>query len=62
MVIQNFVQRLEKMYQHIAFTRKSFYCSLCTTETQGFFNIEEKTIQYANKFCENLVESTIEDI
>lgn len=62
LAVQTFLEKLEKMYQHIAFARKSFYCSLCTTDTQGYFNVQEKSIQFSNKFCQNLVESSIEEI
>lgn len=59
--ISSYFLKLEKTFQHLGFVRKSFYCVLCTTDTQGYFDVQKKTITFANKFCENLVESTINE-
>lgn len=58
--INKFITDLEKAYQHLGFARKSFYCVLCSVDTQQYFNIEEQTIIFAREFCENLVQATIE--
>ncbi len=58
----DFILKLEKTYQHLGFVRKSFYCVLCTVDTQGFFDTDNQTIKFANKFCENLVESSIKEL
>lgn len=60
-ILTNYFLKLEKTFQHLGFVRKSFYCVLCTVDTQSFFDIENKNIIFANKFCENLVESTISE-
>lgn len=57
--ITSFVPKLEKAYQHIGFARKSFYCVLCSTDAQPYFDTINKNIIFAKKFCEDLVESTI---
>ena len=60
--IDKYTTRLIKVFENLAFTRKAFYCSLCNSDYQKFFNVKEKTITYSKKFCENLVDSTLEDL
>ena len=55
-----YVDDLEKIYTHLGFLRKSFYCALCSVENQQYFNIKNKILTYANTFCHNLVISTIQ--
>ena len=60
--IEAYVDRLTKLYEHLAFTRKSFYCMLCSSETQQYFNVQDFTVVFAKKFCENLVSSMVAEI
>jgi len=55
-----FVDDLSKIYTHLGFIRKSFYCALCSVSNQEYFNIKMKKITFANTFCHNLVITTIE--
>lgn len=59
--ISLFMPQLEKAYQHIGFARKSFYCVLCSTDAQPYFDTINKNIIFAKRFCENLVQSTIQE-
>lgn len=56
-----FVPQLEKAYQHMGFARKSFYCTLCSTDAQPYFDTINKNIIFAKQFCENFVRSTISE-
>lgn len=58
--IFQFVDELSKVYTHLGFIRKSFYCALCSVSNQEYFNIKMKKITFANTFCHNLVIATIE--
>jgi hypothetical protein len=60
--IELFVDKLSKMYEHVASIRKGFYCLLCSSSTQKFFDPYDMTVTFAKKFCENLVQSMIVEI
>lgn len=55
-----FVDNLSKIFTHLGFIRKAFYCALCSVSLQEYFDVKAKKIQFANTFCHNLVISTIE--
>lgn len=46
----------------IGLIRKGFYCSLCSVKNQKYFDEREKKVTFAEEFCENLVENSIETI
>lgn len=58
--IFEFGDNMSKVYTHLGFIRKAFYCAICSVNTQEFFNVKMKKIQFANTFCHNLVIATIE--
>ncbi len=60
--IEIFMDKLSKMYDHVANIRKGFYCMLCSSNTQTFFDPYEMTVQFAKKFCENLVQTMIAEV
>ena len=60
--IELFMDKLSKMYDHVANIRKGFYCMLCSSSTQTFFDPYEMTVQFAKRFCENLVQTMIPEI
>lgn len=60
--LELFMDKLSKMYDHVANIRKGFYCMLCSSSTQSFFDPYEMTVQFAKRFCENLVQTMIPEI
>ena len=59
--IKEFMAKLAKAYEQLAFLRKGFYCTLCSVDSQQFFDPAKQTITYANKFCENTVQAFVEE-
>lgn len=60
--IEMYTNKLLKVFENVAFTRKGFYCMLCNNENQEFFDIEKKTVTFAKKFCQTIVESSLNEI
>lgn len=58
--IFQYVDDLSKVYTHLGFVRKAFYCAICSVNTQEYFNVKMKKITFANTFCHNLVITTID--
>lgn len=60
--IKEFIGRLAKAYEQLAFLRKGFYCTLCSVDSQQFFDPIKQTITFANKFCENSVQAFVKEL
>lgn len=59
--LTNYIPKLEKAYHLLGFARKGFYCALCSTDSQPYFDTIDKKIILAKQTCEKFVQTTIED-
>jgi hypothetical protein len=58
--INEMMEEIKKSSQFLMESRRGFYCSLCDVELQKYFDTDSKKIVLSNKFCQNLVQNTIE--
>lgn len=52
-------KNLNKMRDFFKDTYKGFYCTICNYENHKYFNKEQKIITFSEKFCRDIVESSL---
>lgn len=61
--IESLVDQIQtnfRLMEETLFTSyKGFYCSICNYNMQEFFDIKGRTVQYSEKFCRDLVTSSL---
>lgn len=43
-------------------TYQGFYCTICNYHNHQYFNLEKQTVKFSEKFCRDLIESTLPNL